>query len=92
MERRDARLTEAGAMLMIGDGVLGVLQPASHCRVWRGGASRWGAAIDWFAAHPQLVRAIGAAELAAGIWLARRQYRALAAGENVPALESTTAA
>lgn len=84
MNPREARLTETAAMLMIGDGVLGTLRPSAHCLIWRAGDGRWSAAVDWFAAHPGLVRAMAVTELAAGIWLARRQYEAAIDGRAAP--------
>ena len=71
------RLAESAGMLMIGDGVLGVMYPREHCLLWRGGPTWWRGAIDWFASHPQVTRAIGGAEVAAGLWLARRQEASL---------------
>jgi hypothetical protein len=41
--------------------------------LWRGGPSWWRATIDWFATHPQATRGVAAAEIAAGLWLARQQ-------------------
>jgi len=70
----ERQFEEVGAMLLIGDGVLGVLRPSAHCAVWRTNYSRWNAAVDWFAARPALVRACGALEIAAGVWLAERQF------------------
>jgi hypothetical protein len=60
-------------MLMIGDGVLGMVYPRDHCLVWHGGPSWWRSTIDWFAAHPSATRSFAAAEIAAGLWLARQQ-------------------
>ena len=68
-------------MLLIGDGVLGLLRPAAHCAVWRTGSSAWDAVVDWFAARPMLVRACGAMEAAAGLWLAERQFARLPLAE-----------
>jgi hypothetical protein len=70
-----ARMAESVSMLMIGDGVLGMVMPAEHCLTWRGGPAWWRNAVDWFAAHPQITRSAAVAEIAAGVWLAllRRQ-------------------
>lgn len=73
MNRTNRRLSETAGMLMIGDGVLGLMYPREHCLLWRGGPSWWRDSIDWFASHPQMTRAFAATELAAGFWLARRQ-------------------
>jgi hypothetical protein len=70
----DGRIRETAALLLVGDGLLGLLNPSAHCRVWRTGHGRWDAAVAWFAERPGLVRACAAAELAAGIWMAERQF------------------
>ena len=75
MDRASRRLTESAGMLMIGDGVLGLLSPRQHCLLWRGGPQWWREGIDWFALHPRVTRAVAAAELLAGLWLARVQER-----------------
>jgi hypothetical protein len=67
-----ARVGESAGMLMIGDGVLGLIRPAEHCLVWRGGPRWWRATIDWFAAHPAATRGAAVVELGAGLWVARR--------------------
>ena len=45
------RIAESVSMLMIGDGVLGMVMPAEHCLIWRGGPAWWRDAVDWFAAQ-----------------------------------------
>ena len=67
-----SRGAEAAGMLMIGDGILGLLRPSRHCLIWRGGPRWWTESVNWFARHPDLVRAAAAAEIASGIWLAFR--------------------
>jgi hypothetical protein len=49
------------------------MYPRAHCLLWRGGPAWWRGAIDWFAAHPEVTRACAVAEVAAGLWLARRE-------------------
>jgi hypothetical protein len=66
-------MAESVSMLMIGDGVLGMVMPAEHCLIWRGGPAWWRDAVDWFAAHPQITRSAAVAEIAAGVWLAFRR-------------------
>ena len=73
MERTTKRLGESAGMLMIGDGVLGVIHPREHCLLWRGGPGWWRSTIDWFTMHPGTTRSFAAVEIAAGLWLARRQ-------------------
>lgn len=57
--------------LLIGDGIVSLLLPTGHMRLWRdvSGARWWRASVDWFADHPQVTRIVGGAELAAGVWL-----------------------
>jgi hypothetical protein len=73
MDTTTRRLSESAGMLMIGDGVLGMMHPTDHCLLWRGGPDWWRSTIDWFATHPRATRGVAAAEIAAGMWLARRQ-------------------
>jgi hypothetical protein len=79
-----ARSTEAAAMLMIGDGVLGLAMPARHCLIWHAGPPWWRETVAWFAAHPQVTRAAAALELGTGVWLASRSQRGLPSAANVP--------
>jgi hypothetical protein len=65
----DLRLMDLLGVLLIGDGVLGMLHPAQHCLVWRTGPARWRELVEWFASHPRATRAAALAELCAGLWL-----------------------
>jgi hypothetical protein len=79
MNGTNQRLAESAGMLMIGDGVLGVMYPRGHCLLWRGGPGWWRQSIDWFASHPEITRALAITEIAMGLWLARRQEPTAAA-------------
>lgn len=68
------QLTELGAMVLIGDGVLAMSAPAQHSLLWRGGPEWWGKLMQGLAERPNLVRALGAAEVGVGLGLALRQY------------------
>ena len=73
--RGTTQTSETAAMLLIGDGVLGVVRPSEHCNVWRTDHDgQWNAILIWFSRRPSLVRAIAAAEIAAGLWLAQRNF------------------
>jgi len=67
------RFKEALGMMMIGDGVLGVLEPQQHALLWRRGPSFWQAMIGPFVRHTGLTRTLGLVEAALGYWLAVRQ-------------------
>jgi hypothetical protein len=61
------------AMCMIGDGVLAVIDPRRHVRLWERGPEVWERTMRPFAQRPTLTRLIGLAEAAVGVWLGRRQ-------------------
>lgn len=68
-----ALITELLAMLMIGDGIIALLYPTSHPRLWRAGPPSWEAAMTIFARRPGMTRMLAAVEIGAGLWLAARQ-------------------
>jgi hypothetical protein len=67
------RAMECVAMMMIGDGVLGLVEPRRHLSLWEAGPGWWRAMFDPFLRRPGLTRCLGAAEVALGIWVASRQ-------------------
>lgn len=67
------RVTEIAALLLVGDGVVGMLQPERHVRLWQRGPRTYRAAVEPFVKHPGLTRVLAAAEAAAGLWWASRQ-------------------
>lgn len=71
-----ARTLEATAMLMIGDGLLACASPRGHARLWLKGPRPWRRMILPFVRRPTLTTGIGAAELAAGLVLARYAQKA----------------
>lgn len=64
------RAAEMAAMFMIGDGVLGLLQPVRHVALWRSRVGAADALVRPFAGLPARRRAYGVAQVAAGIALA----------------------
>jgi hypothetical protein len=66
------RLIETAAMMMIGDGLLAMVEPRRHCLLWKAGPAWWERTLDPFVDHPNMTRVVGAAGLALGVWLARR--------------------
>lgn len=69
----EARTLEVLALTMIGDGVLALLQPERHMLLWRRGPRPWRELSQYFLDRPMLTRAVGAASVAVGLWLADRQ-------------------
>ena len=67
------RLKEFIGITMIGDGLLGVIDPQGHIGLWRSGPEPWQKMMDGFISHPQATQLFGAVELALGVWLAKRQ-------------------
>lgn len=68
-----ARAAEMAAVFMIGDGLLGLLQPERHVDLWKDKALGAEAVVRPFVGRPGRRRVYGLAQLAAGIWLATRQ-------------------
>ncbi len=67
------RAAEMAATFMIGDGLLGLLQPERHVALWQkqaGGAER---TVRPFVGHPGRRRAYAVLQIAAGLALAARQ-------------------
>ena len=57
------------AMLLIGDGVLAIMRPYRNARTWDIGPDSWKALMQYLSDHPDLLRAIGVAEVAVGMAL-----------------------
>ena len=68
------RFAEFAGMLMIGDGLLTVLKPDRHNRLWKGGPDAWQDAVRLYLRHPEAARWAGVAELALGVLLATSQH------------------
>ncbi len=73
MTQLSRRAAEMAATFMIGDGLLGLLQPRRHVALWqeRAGGAQW--LVRPFIGRPTLRRAYGVAQIAAGLALAARQ-------------------
>ena len=67
------RLLELAGLILIGDGVMGLLHPRRHSLLWHFGPQLAKAVTEELAEHPKTSRAIYAAELAAGFALASLQ-------------------
>lgn len=67
------RLVQAGALFLIGDGLMGLLKPRWHSLLWHVGPQLVKAATEELAAHRTAARVVYGAELALGIALAMAQ-------------------
>ncbi len=67
------RLVQLGALLLIGDGVMGLLKPRWHSLLWHFGPELVRAATEELAEHPKTARSIYLAEAALGIAIASLQ-------------------
>lgn len=67
------RTMEMAAMLMIGDGLLAMVEPKRHCMLWKIGPAFCQNLMEDFIEHPGLTRVAGGVELALGLWLASKQ-------------------
>ena len=60
------------AMVLIGDGALSFARPKRHVWLWQFGPEGYREAMEKFAENPGFTRAVAAAEIGLGLWLARR--------------------
>jgi len=67
------RLVQAGAFLLICDGIIGLIKPRWRSLFWRFGPQLPRAATEELADHPKAARTVYLAEAALGILLASRQ-------------------
>ncbi|MFF0944183.1 hypothetical protein ACFYE2_08145 [Kocuria sp. CPCC 205300] len=65
------RIAESIAIMTIGDGVVAALFPSRHAARWQIGPVPVRRAVSVFVEHPGLMRAVGIAQVAAGVaWVA----------------------
>lgn len=64
------RSLEMAAVFMIGDGLLGLLQPRRHVELWRSDVSAVDVLVRPFAGHPARRRAYGLLQIGTGVLLA----------------------
>ena len=69
------RLKETFAILTVGDGIVEAIFPTEHSLLWEFGPARVRKVARFFAENPKLMRLLGTAQVAFGIWLAKRQYQ-----------------
>lgn len=68
------RIKETFAIIAIGDGAIELLAPTEHSLLWDAGPESVRRIARFFAENPNLMRLLGAAQIAFGVWLALRQY------------------
>jgi hypothetical protein len=64
------------AMVLIGDGVMALIHPGKDAQAWKRGPKVWKQLMETLHERPGLTRAIGAAQIAGGVWWALRQEKA----------------
>ncbi len=64
------RAAELAAVFMIGDGLLGVLQPARHVALWRSDVAAVDILVQPFAERPERRRIYGLLQIGAGLMIA----------------------
>jgi hypothetical protein len=67
------RCKESFGLMLIGDGVLALLEPERHVRLWAEGPRLWRMLMKPFVSRPTITRVVGGLELAFGLWLSSRQ-------------------
>lgn len=67
------RIKESLAIVLIGDGVVALLDPDRHNRLWKRGPEPYRKAMEAFVQRPGLTRLLSALEIGLGVWLASRQ-------------------
>lgn len=68
------RIKETFAILTLGDGLIELLAPRRHSELWEIGPGFTRRAARFFADNPGYMRALGAAQIGFGLWLALGQY------------------
>jgi len=68
-------MKETFAILTIGDGMIELISPKEHSLLWEFGPDSVRNVARFFAENPNLMRLLGAAQVAFGLRLALRQYR-----------------
>lgn len=75
METALKRTAEMAAVFMIGDGLLGLVNPNRHVQLWRSDVGAVDALVRPFADRPGRRRAYGLLQVSAGLLLASRLRR-----------------
>ena len=68
------RMTELVAGLLIGDGVLALIRPRRHSRLWKSGPKPYADFMDTLAERPDMARAVASVQIVLGLCLALSQH------------------
>ncbi len=60
-------------LMMIGEGVVGLLYPRRYSLFWKMGPEWMRAGAEWFAEHRDQTRLFCVGEIAAGLWLSAHE-------------------
>lgn len=65
----DERLREMIAVIVIGDGVVGLTQPRRHTWLWRSGPRPYQEAMQAFIERPGMTQVVSLVQISLGLWL-----------------------
>lgn len=68
------RLKEVLGILVIGDGVVALIAPVRHSRLWQFGPTGYQQFMQAFIDHPNTTRLSAVSQIVFGLWLACRQW------------------
>ena len=66
------RLKHITSMVLVGDGLLALVNPEREALAWRMGPEPFRSLMGYMAKRPTLTRWVGAAQIGLGIWWASR--------------------
>ncbi|HEV3149403.1 MAG TPA: hypothetical protein VGY94_00530 [Acidobacteriaceae bacterium] len=66
------RLKHITSMVLVGDGLLALINPEREALAWRMGPEPFRSLMGYMAKRPTLTRWVGAAQIGLGIWWALR--------------------
>jgi hypothetical protein len=64
---------ETIGLMLIGDGVVALLEPERHVRLWAEGPKFWRMLMNPFVSRPALTRFAAVLEVGLGLWISSRQ-------------------
>lgn len=67
------RIKEVMALLLIGDGIISILEPRRHTKLWARGPVPYRRAMKPLVKDPVVAQLVGVGLIGLGVWLASRQ-------------------